>query len=123
MHEHLITLELELLTKSTRRNRERLEQLLAPDFFEFGSSGNIWTRKEILERLPTEEVLQVTASDFKAHALAVNAVLITYQTERLEADGSVSKALRSSIWKVNGSMWQMCFHQGTKLASHKIVPL
>src|ERR1700692_2672754 len=116
MHEHLFTLEQELLTNSTRKNRDRLEQLLAPDFFEFGSSGNIWSRNEILERLPTEVPTQVTASNFKALSISAEAVLITYQTVRAETDGSLFKALRSSVWKSNGTHWQMFFHQGTKLA-------
>jgi hypothetical protein len=115
MHGHLFALEQELLTNSTRRNRNRLEQLLAPEFFEFGSSGNVWSRKDILERLPIETPTKVTASDFKAHELSADTVLVTYQTARVELDGSLFKALRSSIWKSNGSVWQMFFHQGTKL--------
>lgn len=118
MHERLFALEQELLTNSTRRNRERLEQLLAPDFFEFGSSGNVWSRDEILSRLPTEVATQVAASNFRAQEISTGAVLVTYQTIRVEIDGSLFKALRSSIWKLNGSVWQMCFHQGTKLAEN-----
>jgi hypothetical protein len=115
MYEHLFALEQELLTNSTRKNRNRLEQLLAPDFFEFGSSGNVWSRNDILERLPAEASTQVTASHFKAHKISADAVLITYQTMRVEADGSMFKAMRSSVWKSNGTDWQMFFHQGTKL--------
>jgi hypothetical protein len=119
MYEHVFTLEQELLTNSTRKNPDRLEQLLALDFFEFCSSGNVWSRKEILERLPTEVSTQVTASDFQVHELSVNAVLVTYRTARVEPDGSLFKALRSSIWKSNGSVWQMLFHQGTKLSDEQ----
>ena len=114
MHDHLFNLEKELLTNSTRRNRARLEQLLASDFFEFGSSGNVWSRSEILERLPTEAPTQVTASNFKAHEICADAMLITYQTLRTETNGLLFTALRSSVWKLNGTHWQMFFHQGTK---------
>lgn len=117
MHESLFALERELLTTGTRRDRDRLEELLAPDFFEFGSSGNVWSRSEILSRLPTETATQVVASDFRSQEISTGVVLVTYQTIRIESDGSPFKALRSSIWKLNGSVWQMRFHQGTKAAT------
>jgi hypothetical protein len=115
MHEHLFALEQELLTNSTRRSRNRLEQLLAPEFFEFGSSGNVWSRKDILERLPNEPATEVTASNFMAYGISADAVLVTYQTTCVEPDGSLVKALRSSIWKSNRSAWQNVFPSGNQI--------
>lgn len=115
MHEHLFALEQDLLNPKIRMNQKMLERLLSPDFFEFGSSGTVWTRKDILQRLPNETPYQVNASDFQAHPLADNTVLVTYKTQRTEPDGAIFRAIRSSIWVRNGASWQMRFHQGTKM--------
>ena len=69
----------------------------------------------ILERLPAEKPYQIDAINFQAHPLSTKIVLVTYMTERIELDGSILQTIRSSIWKLNGTNWQMCFHQGTKL--------
>ena len=72
MYEHLFALEQDLLNPKVRSDQEMLDRLLSPDFFEFGSSGTIWTRKDVLERLPQETPVQVIAFDFQAHQLAAN---------------------------------------------------
>ena len=115
MYDHLFKLEQELLETSTRQNRARLEQLLALEFFEFGSSGTAWSRGEILDRLPAEIPTPIRASNFKAFELSQGVVLVTYKTDRTESDKSLLSALRSSIWKLNQAGWQMFFHQGTKI--------
>jgi hypothetical protein len=115
MFDHLFKLEQELLETATRQNRARLEELLANDFFEFGSSGKIWSRSQVMDRLPAEVPTSVRASNFNSFELSQSVVLVTYQTARIESDGSVFSALRSSIWKLNKTGWQMYFHQGTKI--------
>jgi hypothetical protein len=42
LKDHLLELEHELLKPEIRTSREALSKLLADDFFEFGSSGEIW---------------------------------------------------------------------------------
>lgn len=116
MYENLFAMENELLGSTTRKDRTKLDLLLSPDFFEFGSSGTIWTRQEVLERLPTEVTSQVEASDFQAYPLAEGTALVTYKTQCIEPDGSISKALRSSVWKLEGTRWRLRFHQGTKIS-------
>ncbi len=95
---------------SVRKNKDEVDQLLAPNFFEYGSSGKIWTRVALIDSLSTEEPTQVVASGFKAQPLSDDTVLITYKTKKVK---SGTESLRSSIWRNNGGKWQMVFHQGT----------
>ncbi len=108
----LYDLELKLMSPSIRKNKNELDELLAPTFFEHGSSGKLWSRKNIIEALLNEKELKVEASNFAAHRISDNAVLVTYKTREI---GSSSESLRSSIWKNNRGKWQMFFHQGTRL--------
>ena len=48
-------LETSLLQSSTRQSTESLNQLLADDFIEFGVSGKIYNKKDILALLPKEQ--------------------------------------------------------------------
>lgn len=104
----LYELEKQLHSPEIRQSAEKISALLSNDFFEFGSSGNIWTRNDILARLPAENSrASIQSSDYKATPLADDVVLITYQS---------SGSLRSSIWRKNKQGWQMEFHQGTPKA-------
>jgi hypothetical protein len=51
---HLFHLEQQLLQPSTRRDATALTSLLAEDFREFGSSGRVYTRQQIIDALATE---------------------------------------------------------------------
>lgn len=44
-------LELSLLKPETRRSPTQLNQLIADDFVEFGSSGNIYHKKDCVDQL------------------------------------------------------------------------
>ena len=50
LFEELKTLELELHKDETRRNANRMEALLHPDFVEFGRSGRRYSRADILNQ-------------------------------------------------------------------------
>jgi len=102
-------LELSHLDPETRHSVKKLENLLADEFMEFGSSGKIYHRNDILKWLPLESPRQFIIEDFSALILAEDIVLATY---KLKSDAVSS--LRSSLWKFNGNEWKMVFHQGTK---------
>lgn len=109
----LFELEKQLHLPKTRSDKQELMKLLAPDFFEFGSSGKKWSREDIVERLPFErDQYQIQSSDYKATFLAAGVVLVTYISKRNE-----ESYLRSSIWREIDNNWQMVFHQGTRKAS------
>jgi hypothetical protein len=112
---HLRACEEALLDPAVRRNGARVAALLAEDFEEFGSSGQVWSREQILELLAREEYRQPAMEDFKCHWIADGAVLVTYRTVRTEPQSEQkSIALRSSIWIEESGEWRMRFHQGTK---------
>lgn len=111
-------LECELHQPECRGNRERLEQLLAPDFREFGRSGASYTRDDTLATLPLEtEKPQTHAQDFVVHELSDSIVLLTYRAAHLDPSGELFRHTnRSSIWRLDSAGWQMVFHQGTPTA-------
>jgi RimJ/RimL family protein N-acetyltransferase len=101
-------LEQKLLQVSIRKSKDKLDKLLSRDFKEFGSSGNVYTKQDILERLPVEENRKFTVYDFETKELSTDVFLVTF---RCIVRSKVS--LRSSIWKNIDSNWQIIFHQGT----------
>ena len=110
----LQALEAALQSQAVRADGARLAALLADEFIEFGSSGNIWTRAAMLADLPAEQFCPRSISDFQARWLACDVAFVTYRSLR-HASGALpaSASLRSSLWKWRDGRWQMAFHQGT----------
>lgn len=112
--DHLFELEKQLHSPEIRLNPAAVSRLLSENFFEFGSSGKMWTREAVLKDLASEnETTKVESSHFKAILLAQDVVLITYVSTRVKLGQKLSSSLRSSIWRNNKGFWQMEFHQGT----------
>ena len=110
------SLEEALHRPAIRRSREAVELLLADGFVEFGASGKVYDRATMIDLLVQESSVDtgdLRAGNFALTRLANDAVLLTYETERLFADGSTRCSLRSSIWTYDGLRWRMVFHQGT----------
>lgn len=114
---HLRRLEESLLDPELRRDRARVSPLLADDFLEFGSSGRVWTRAEILDLLATETYARPEMVDFACRRLAEDIALVTYKTIRTDANAKRTETLRSSIWTEKSGTWQVLFHQGTKVGN------
>lgn len=109
-------LEMDLLRPEVRRNPEMLASLLAEEFREFGSSGRIYTRDEIVNLLSAEFPWTFSVTDFSVTTPAAGAALVTYQaTRHSESLPEESKSLRSSLWVLRDDRWKMLFHQGTKV--------
>jgi hypothetical protein len=107
-----------LLDPAFRRDRTEVAALLAADFFEFGASGRIWNRDQILHLLATEDYSPPALEDFACRSLAEGVVLVTYRTVRTNAEtGLRESALRSSIWVLESGKWVVRFHQGTQEAT------
>jgi hypothetical protein len=110
-------LEMDLLRPEVRRNPEMLASLLAEEFREFGSSGRIYTRDEIVNLLSAESPWTFCITDFSVMMLSAGAALVTYQASRQsESLPQASKSLRSSLWVLREDRWRMLFHQGTKIS-------
>jgi len=111
----LQALECELHEPRVRGDRERLIELLHPDFHEFGRSGAVYTRADIVERLTAEsEPARLHAQDFVVRELAASVFLLTYRSATIAASGVLARHTnRSSVWRLGSAGWQVVFHQGT----------
>jgi hypothetical protein len=103
-----------------RRSNTAVGGLLCDGFVEFGSSGKVYQRQEIIDLLAREDEAgdagRLQAADYAIRAIAEGAVLLTYRTRRTTSAGAERQVLRSSIWQKTEAGWQMLFHQGTVIA-------
>jgi hypothetical protein len=112
---HLFSHELALLDPAVRHDRQRVDSLLAEDFQEFGASGRIWSRSQILDLLASELARPITVHELACHAIANGVALITYRAISTDPQTSEPSAtLRSSLWACIEGEWKMRFHQGTR---------
>ena len=93
---------------AVRQSIEKLDEILADDFFEIGSSGYMYNKQECLE---TGVVLtEMSLYNYEIYPLASDVVLSTY----FIVDKTRNRnTYRSSIWKFIDGRWQLYFHQGT----------
>lgn len=113
LRDYIRQLEEDLLKPEVRSSKTRLKEILADDFFEFGSSGKVLFKDE---EIPDDGIgiVKMKMSDFEIHPLSDEIILATY---RIYNEISKQHSLRSSIWKLNDGKWKMVFHQGTKTES------
>jgi hypothetical protein len=116
--QELQALEVELHHPGVRCNRERLEQLLHPEFHEVGRSGRAYNRETIVNFLASQESQPVIRSEeFSVALLAPGVALLTYRSAHVEQDARlVNHTLRSSVWLKASKGWQLRYHQGTAAA-------
>ncbi len=125
LSDHLLDLETMLFDPSVRRDSATVAELLTDDFREFGISGRVYTKLDILAELSTEQSALITLSDFSCTLIAPSVALVTYKSLATYDSRSGSQSLRSSVWVLKpgeiryGSpregVWQMQFHQGTRI--------
>ena len=109
-----------LLTTPTRYSYDHLNKLLDDDFIEFGSSGNIYRKQDILARLPQENNFTFTMENILIKQIDEYIFLLTYKVKKMQGDGQVLASLRSSLWKKFNMEFKLLFHQGTPIAQPKI---
>lgn len=100
-----------LLDPEIRHSSGALQQLLHPEFIEFGSSGRVYNRQMMIEMMTQEVPAQVVIRDFVVSALSDDTALITYRS----IGQSGQEARRSSIWVNVDGQWRIRFHQGTRI--------
>jgi len=115
----LAALEAEVHHPGAICTRERLEQLLHPQFHEVGRSGRPYTREFVIDALLGNSLNRnVLPTDYLASALTDGSALLTYRTVQLAADGTHEfPAMRMSIWLNTKAGWQLRYHQGTPAAT------
>ena len=110
-------LEESLWRRETRCDPAYQEALFAPRFREFGRSGRIYGRQEMI--LPADHSWQVEVilplTGFSMQRLTSDLALVTY-VSKVRREGATELANRSSVWLRGGKYgWQLKFHQGTPL--------
>lgn len=110
LKEHIYSLETTLLQEEVRKSVERLKELIADDFVEYSSTGEIYNKESVLNRLPYEDDPQITMINFELKYLSPTSALTTF---KVFIKSKMKYSLRSSVWQLNDGKWQMTFHQGT----------
>jgi hypothetical protein len=113
----LCELERRLHRPEIRASANEVARLLADEFFEYGASGYVLSRQQVIDGLPREQTKparELGSSDFSVHWLGESVALVTYRgTQRIPSEAKQFHYLRSSIWRLISGEWQMVFHQGT----------
>ena len=91
---------------------EDLERQMAPDFFEVGASGRLYSRVHVrevlLKRYAAGGEDPWETSDFHCRQLGPDTYLLTYvlrQEQRMTR--------RLTVWQRSEQGWQVAYHQGT----------
>jgi len=111
----IIEMELKLLDKNIRNNKEELVKYISKEFIEYGASGKIYTYYDTLNFLPIEEKqIEYKIIKMDSKILSENIILLLYI---IEINNGVENIItnRSSVWKKDNNDWKIIFHQGTKV--------
>lgn len=109
------SLELSFFDFSIRHSSDKLNELVAEDFIEYGRSGKIFNKQEIIGLLLNSEAPSVKLEDFKTKLLSRDILLVNYLSVIGNSKKQAERTLRTSIWKLHGDKWKIIFHQGTPL--------
>lgn len=95
--------------------RADFEAITAPDFWEVGASGAVYSREDVWASLEPRYADpnywardSWETSDFRCRQLAPDSYLLTYTLRQGER---VTRRL--TVWKRSGGAWQIVYHQGT----------
>jgi len=113
LKEIIYKLETDLLKPEVRSSVDLLNTLIADDFIEYGSSGLIYDKKNILERLPKGLSPTYNLYDFECINLSEDIIQTRFKTDRINLDNTKTTSLRTSLWRNSNDNWQIFFHQGT----------
>ena len=113
----LEALELALARRDEAAIPGGYERVLHDSVVEFGTSGRVWTRDEILEALRSgPRVDAVTLERFDAHVVRPGVFLVMFETTQTDpVTGLSSRQRRSSLWMREGDGFVLRFHQSTPI--------
>jgi hypothetical protein len=107
---HIQSLEELLLQSDVRKSEEDIDHLICEEFREYGQSGRIFNKQDIITGLLNETPTQMDMSHFEFKRLSPDLGLATYVVYNHRRQ---KHSLRSSIWMREEEAWKMLFHQGT----------
>ena len=106
--DHDLGTVIELEERLARRRGAGLEKLIAAEFLEFGRSGKVWCRDDIVGALDAPAPAALELAGVEARFVGDEIVHCTYQSI-----GPRGRTLRSSLWVKRQGEWRIVFHQGT----------
>jgi hypothetical protein len=109
----LFDLEQRLAQVGTKSSAWDASSHIADGFVEFGASGKVWTKAEIIAAMSRWEPIERIVEGFAVRELSASVCLVTYKVIGGRQPSPFS--LRSSIWRYTGEKWQIVFHQGTNV--------
>jgi hypothetical protein len=112
----LFELEQRLAQVGRKLSAEDAASLIAEDFVEFGASGKVWSKAEIIAAMSQWSPIERIVENFSVRELSASVCLVTYKVVGVTKDRQASPfSLRSSLWRDTGGRWQIIFHQGTNV--------
>jgi hypothetical protein len=112
----LIRLEEAMWRPETRFDLSFQEARFARDFVEFGRSGRVYSRAQVIRADPRPIEATLPLPSLAMRELGADTVQLTYNSEVVHG-GVREYARRSSIWSRTPSGWVLRFHQGTPFGS------
>ena len=107
-----VRLEKPMWRAETRFDVNFQRTTFAQDFLEFGRSGRVYQRQQLILDERREIRATLPLDELSIRLLDENTAQVTYDSH-VEYDGVVEHARRSSIWSRDEQGWVMRFHQGT----------
>ncbi len=110
----LLKLEMSLWINETRNSKEYMERILHNDFTEIGQSGSKYNKKDILESNELDIDARFPLEDVTIKEISDGQYLISYKIN-YKVDGTSYGTYRTSLWMTNKDVFQLYYHQGTKI--------
>ena len=110
----LKTLELWSLDPVVRESTTLMDDILADDFIEYGQSGSMYSKVDLMSRIPYPS-RSFEIDRFEVRSLGVDHALAIYRLIQADTSGRSTVSNRCSIWQKETDRWRMIFHQGTRL--------
>lgn len=115
--EILRSFEIELHQPATRKDADRVAELLHPEFIEIGYSGTTWNFNSTLKNIGlVPPQFTIWSQDFEFIEYTEDVVQLIYLSANVNEHGHLFRhAKRSSIWVREAGKWRMKYHQATAI--------
>jgi hypothetical protein len=98
--------------------RADIDSMMAPEFFEIGASGRLYSRDFIIRAVearfstPEPQPDHFRISEFHLLRVSADTWLLSYMLRQEIAD-TPRISRRTTLWKKTAEGWKILFHQGT----------
>ena len=118
LEQKLITKERGILAAQKRRDFADVESALALGFHEISGSGELLSKRQVLDRLQFVHVLNYSLENVRVLPIDNRCVVLTYiitMKRRYKGEEYSGRSYRSSTWIERNGAWRVIFHQATRL--------